>query len=56
MLCINRVTARVLFDSGTTHSFVSPYFASKLVRDNILIKNLLAISTPLGEKIGRAHV
>ena len=51
MLCVDRVTARVLFDSGATHSFVLPYFASKLVRDKILIKNPLAISTPLGETV-----
>ena len=50
-LLIDRVKARVLFDSGATHSFVSPYFANKLARDKILMKNYLAISTPLGETI-----
>ena len=56
MLCIDRVAARVLFDSGATHSFVSSYFASKLVRSKILLKNPLAISTPLGETVEVKYV
>ena len=51
ILYIDRIKARVLFDSRAMHSFISPYFASKLVRDKILMKNPLAISTPLGEII-----
>ena len=50
-LYIDRIKARVLFDSGAMHSFISPYFANKLARDKILMKNPLAISTPLGEII-----
>ena len=50
-LFIDKIKARVLFDSGATHSFISPYFANKLARDKILMKNYLAISTPLGETI-----
>ena len=48
---IDRIKSRVLFDSGATHSFISSYFVSKLVRDKILMKNPLAISTPLEETI-----
>ena len=51
ILFIDRIKARVLFDSGATHSFISPYFANKLARDKILIKNSLAISTHFGETI-----
>ena len=56
MLCVDRVVARVLFDSGATHSFISPYFGNKLARDKVLIRNLLAISTPLGGSIEVRHM
>ena len=51
ILYIDKIKARVLFDPRAMHSFISPYFANKLVRDKILMKNLLAINTPLGETI-----
>ena len=50
-LYIDKIKARVLFDSKVTHSFISPYFVNKLVRDKILMKNSLAINTPLEEII-----
>ena len=50
-LYIDRIKARVLFNFEAMHSFISPYFANKLVRDKILMKNPLTISTPLGETI-----
>ncbi len=51
MLLIDKIKARVLFDSGATHSFISPYFAKKLAKDNILMHISLAISTPVGDSI-----
>ena len=50
-LYIDKLQGRVLFDSGATHSFISPYFAKKLARDKTLLKDPLAIETPLGETI-----
>ena len=48
---IDKLKARVLFDSGATHSFISPYFANKLARDKTLMKSPLTISTPMGEPV-----
>ena len=48
-LYVDRIKARVLFDSRATHSFISSYFANKLVRDKVLMKSPLVISSPLGE-------
>ena len=50
-LSIDKLKARVLFDSGATHSFVSPYFAKKLTRDKVLIKDPMTIGIPIGETI-----
>ena len=49
--CIMRYTARVLFDPGTTHSFVSAAFASKLKKKAEPFESQLIISTPLGAKM-----
>ena len=48
---IDKLKARVLFDSGATHSFISSYFANKLARDKTLMKSPLIISTPVGEPV-----
>ena len=48
---IDKIHAKVLFDSGAMHSFTSPYFANKLARVKIIMKVSLAIKTPLGECI-----
>ena len=42
-LSIDKLKAIVLFDSGAMHSFVSPYFAKKLTRDKVLMKNPMTI-------------
>ena len=55
-LFIERIKARILFDSRATHSFISSCFANKLAKDKILMKNSLAISTPLGESIEVRHI
>ena len=48
-LLVDKLKARVLFDSGATHSFISSYFAKTLARDKVLMKNPLAIGIPTGE-------
>src|SRR5262249_45059149 len=48
--------AKVLFDSGATHSFISPCFAGRLNRDKELMENSLSITTPLGETVEVKHV
>ena len=50
-LSISDVPARVLFDSGSTHSFVSPIFAACLVGDIAPLPYLLLVSTPLGRTV-----
>ena len=44
---IEHMYARTLFDSGATHSFISPYFAKKLSKESRKMENPLIISTPL---------
>ena len=48
---IDKLKARILFDSRATHSFISPYFANKLASDKALMKSPLIISTPIGESV-----
>ena len=48
---IDKLKARVLFDSGATHSFISPYFANKLARNKTLMKSPLIIRTSIGEPV-----
>ena len=43
--------ARVLFDSGATHSFVSPSFASCLGRDSSPLSEHLIVATPMGDSL-----
>ena len=45
----------MLFDSGATHSFISPAFASKLGRDRENMSESLSVATPLGEAIEVNH-
>ena len=49
--CIMGHTARVLFDPGATHSFISTAFASKLNKKPELLEFQLIISTPKGEEM-----
>ena len=44
---IEHMHARTLFDSGATHSFISPYFVKKLSKESRIIESFLIISTPL---------
>ena len=56
-LLVDKMKARVLFDSGATHSFISPYFAKTLARDKVLMKSPLAIDIPAGEnRRSQVHV
>ncbi|WRX16497.1 hypothetical protein QQP08_008984 [Theobroma cacao] len=49
ILSICDMNARVLFDPGATHSFISPCFASRLGRDHVRREEQLVVSTPLKE-------
>ena len=41
--------ARVLFDSGSSRSFVNTTFALHAHKELFLLKNKLIVNTPLGE-------
>ncbi|EOY03078.1 Retrotransposon protein, putative [Theobroma cacao] len=49
ILSVCNMNARVLFDPGATHSFISPCFASRLGRDRVRKEEQLVVSTPLKE-------
>ena len=55
-LLVDKLKARVLFDSGATHSFISSYFAKTLARDRVLMKDPLAIGIPAGRTIEVKYV
>ena len=50
-LSIDHLKARVLFDLGAMHSFISSYFVKKLTRDKVLMKDPMTIGIPMGETI-----
>ena len=50
-LSIDKLKARVLFDSGAIHSFISSYFAKKFTREKVLMKDPMTIGIPMGETI-----
>ena len=56
ILLVDKLKARVLFDSSATHSFISPYFAKILARDRVLMKDLLAIGIPAERTIEVKYV
>ena len=41
----------MLFDPGTTHSYVSPYFASHFNQQPVLLDHLFWVGTPMGESL-----
>ena len=53
---IEHMHARMLFDSGATHSFIFPYFAKKLSKESRKMENPLIISTPLQDSIVVDHM
>ena len=55
-LLVDKLKARVLFDSGATHSFISPYFAKTLARDKVIMKSPLAIGIPARKTIEVKYV
>ena len=55
-LLVDKLKARVLFDLGVTHSFISPYFAKTLSRDRVIMKDPLAIGIPTGRTIEVKYV
>ena len=50
-VCLARYTARVLFDPGATHSFISFAFASKMNNESESMKFQLVVSTPVGVEL-----
>ena len=50
-LFVGGIVARVLFDSGATHSFLSPRWASCLIVQPKRLDVPLIVSTPLGEEL-----
>ena len=53
---IEHMHARILFDSGATHSFISLYFAKKLSKESRKMENPLIINTPLQDSIIVDHM
>ena len=51
ILSIDSRDARVLFDSGATHSFISPFFATALGKDPSPLGELLTVATPMGHSL-----
>ena len=51
ILPIDSQDARVLFDSGATHSFISPFFATILGRDPSPLSEFLIVATPMGHSL-----
>ncbi|EOY03326.1 DNA/RNA polymerases superfamily protein [Theobroma cacao] len=49
ILSVCNMNARVLFDPGATHSFISTCFASRLGRGRVRREEQLVVSTPLKE-------
>ena len=47
---------RILFDTGSSRSFVSTTFALHANRELVLLKNKLVVNTPLGKQILRTSV
>ena len=45
------VSTRVLFNTGATHSFVSPYFVMQFVGQPTCLENPLCVSTPLDTSV-----
>ena len=50
------IPARILFDTGSSRSFVSTIFALLANKELVLLKNKLVVNTPLGEQILRTSV
>ena len=55
-LLVDKVKARVLFDSGATYSFISPFFTKTLARDKVLMKSPLAIGVLTGRIVKVKYV
>ena len=51
ILFIDSRDARVLFDFGSTHSFISPFLATTLGRDPSPLGELLIVATPMGNSL-----
>ena len=56
ILTIDSYPAHVLIDSGSTHSFVTPYFATKLSTPPQPLNFTLHVSTPSGDSMIGSHI
>jgi len=50
-ICLSKIVARVLFDSGATHSFISSSFATKINKKSEPLSFQLVVSTSVGTKL-----
>ena len=56
IVIIFSIPARILFDTGSSRSFVNTTFALHANRKLVPLKNKLVVNTPLGEQILRTSV
>ena len=56
MFLVNTWPAKILFDSGASHSFVSHSFMSRLQLTPDVLAEPLAVATPLGDSSLLEHV
>jgi len=50
-ICLSENIARVLFDLGATHSFISSSFATKFNKEAVPMNYQLGVSTPVGTEL-----
>ena len=50
-LLICGVEAQILFDPGSTHSFLSPMFANMIAIPSRELDYILTVSTPVGKQV-----
>ena len=56
ILTVDSYLAHVLIDSSSTHSFVAPYFATKLSTFLKPLNFTLHVSTPFGDSMIGSHI
>ena len=56
MMVVYNSWARILFDSGATHSFISSVFASSLGLHMDCLDGTMCVASPLGGEMAVGHV
>ena len=51
MFLLSRLWARILFDSGASHSFITASFVRELGLEVKTLENSLDLSSPLGARV-----